>query len=212
MEYGPSSRVDIILANPPFGASVVDGTESNFPAQYRTRSTAELFLFLFIHLLKDGGRAGIVLPDGSLFGEGVISKIREKLLTECNLHTIVRLPSGVFSPYAGVNTNLLFFEKGKPTKEVWYYQMQLPTGLRAYSKTKPIRDEEFEIVKKWWDYRSKNSPNAWKVSIEEIKAKNWNLDFKNPNVGEVEKQFSSKELVERILEKEKNVISLLKKL
>ena len=212
MEYGPSSRVDIILANPPFGASVVDGTEANFPAQYRTKSTAELFLFLFIHLLKDGGRAGIVLPDGSLFGEGVISKIREKLLTECNLHTVVRLPSGVFSPYAGVNTNLLFFEKGKPTKEVWYYQMQLPAGLRAYSKTKPIRDEEFEIVKKWWNSRSKNSPNTWKVSIEEIKARNWNLDFKNPNVGEVEKQFSSKELVGRILEKEEEIQKVINQL
>lgn len=209
-EYGPKERVDIILANPPFGASVVDGTEANFPAQYRTKETADLFLFLFVHLLKDGGKAGIVLPDGSLFGEGIKSKIKEKLLTECNLHTIIRLPTGVFSPYAGVNTNLLFFTKGETTKEVWFYQMQLPTGLRAYSKTRPIKDEEFNVVKEWWNSRSKNSTtNAWKVSIEEIKSKNWNLDCKNPNVMEGPEEFSSKELIEMILKKEDEIKKLL---
>lgn len=196
-EYGPKDRVDVILANPPFGGTVTDGTELNFPAKFRTKSTAELFLFLFVHLLKDGGRAGIVLPDGSLFGEGVIANVRELLMTECNLHTIVRLPPGVFSPYAGVNTNLLFFAKGEPTKEVWYYQMQLPAGLRAYTKTKPITDTEFDVVKDWWGDR-KESDSAWKVSIEEIKAKSWNLDFKNPKGGLVEEEFSSKELIEKI--------------
>ena len=210
-EYGPSSRVDVILANPPFGASVVDGTELNFPTQYRTKETADLFLFLFVHLLKDGGKAGIVLPDGSLFGEGVKSKIKEKLLTECNLHTIIRLPPGVFSPYAGVNTNLLFFTKGEPTKEVWYYQMQLPDGYRAYSKTKPIKDEEFELVKKWWNSRNKNiDKNAWKVSIKEIKDKNWNLDFKNPNVEVAIEEFSSQDLIKIILSKEEEIKNILK--
>lgn len=210
-EYGPSSRVDIILANPPFGASVVDGTELNFPTQYRTKETADLFLFLFVHLLKDGGKAGIVLPDGSLFGEGVKSKIKEKLLTECNLHTIIRLPPGVFSPYAGVNTNLLFFTKGEPTKEVWYYQMQLPDGYRAYSKTKPIKDEEFDVVKKWWNSRNKNTDkNAWKISIKEIKDKNWNLDFKNPNTEAGPEEFSSKELIKTILSKEEEIKNIFK--
>jgi type I restriction enzyme M protein len=208
-DYGPRDRVDVILANPPFGAKVVEGTELNFPSQFRTKETADLFLVLFVHLLKDGGRAGIVLPDGSLFGEGVKSKIKEHLLTECNLHTIVRLPPGVFNPYAGVNTNLLFFTKGEPTKEVWYYQMQLPQGLRAYTKTKPITDREFDVVKEWWNNREEND-FAWKVSIEDIKAKNWNLDFKNPNSGEVEEELGSKELVERILNKEDEIRDLLK--
>lgn len=208
-EYGPKDRVDIILANPPFGGTVTDGTELNFPAKFRTKGTAELFLFLFVHLLKDGGRAGIVLPDGSLFGEGVIANVRELLMTECNLHTIVRLPPGVFSPYAGVNTNLLFFTKGETTKEVWYYQMQLPSGLRAYTKTKPITDKEFDVVKEWWKDRKEND-NAWKVSIEEIKARNWNLDFKNPKGGVVEEEISSKELVERILGREERINKILK--
>ncbi len=215
IDYGPKDRVDVILANPPFGAKVVEGTEMNFPSQFRTKETADLFLVLFVHLLKDGGRAGIVLPDGSLFGEGVKSKIKEHLLTECNLHTIVRLPPGVFNPYAGVNTNLLFFTKGEPTKEVWYYQMQLPAGLRAYTKTKPIQDREFDVVKEWWNNRE-NPPaggdSAWKVSIEDIKAKNWNLDFKNPRGGEVEEELGSKELVERILSKEDQIKDLLEKI
>ena len=208
-DYGPKDRVDVILANPPFGGTVTDGTELNFPTQFRTKETADLFLVLFVHLLKDGGRAGIVLPDGSLFGEGVKSKIKEYLLTECNLHTIVRLPPGVFNPYAGVNTNLLFFTKGEPTKEVWYYQMQLPAGLRAYTKTKPITDREFEVVKEWWNDRVEND-NAWKVSIEDIKARNWNLDVKNPRGGEVEEEVGSKELVARILGKEDEIKGLLK--
>lgn len=208
-DYGPRDRVDAIVANPPFGGMVTDGTELNFPSQFRTRETADLFLVLFVHLLKDGGKAGIVLPDGSLFGEGVKSKIKEHLLTECNLHTIVRLPPGVFNPYAGVNTNLLFFTKGEPTKEVWYYQMQLPAGLRAYTKTKPITDREFEMVKEWWNDRKENEC-AWKVSIEDIKAKKWNLDFKNPHVGEVEEELGSKELMERILSKEDQIKDLLK--
>jgi type I restriction enzyme M protein len=123
----------------------------------------------------------------------------------------VRLPPGVFNPYAGVNTNLLFFTKGEPTKEVWYYQMQLPAGLRAYTKTKPITDREFEVVKEWWNDRVENN-NAWKVSIEDIKAKNWNLDVKNPKGGEVEEEVGSKELVERILGKEEKIKDLLKNL
>jgi type I restriction enzyme M protein len=208
-DYGPKDKVDVIVANPPFGGSVKDGTEKNFPAEFQTKSTAELFLLLFIQLLKTGGRAGIVLPDGSLFGEGVMSRIKEKLLTDCNVHTIIRLPPGVFQPYAGVNTNLIFFEKGKQTKEVWYYQMPLPAGMKQYTKNRPITDGEFEAVKKWWNSRNENSTQAWLVPIADIQAKNWNLDFKNPNVGEVEKEISSKKLVERILEGEDEIKSLL---
>ena len=207
-DYGPKDKVDIIIANPPFGGSVKDGTEANFPADFRTKETADLFLVLFMTLLKNGGRVGIVLPDGSLFGEGVKSRIKEKLLTECNMRTIVRLPPGVFQPYAGVNTNLVFFTKGQPTKEVWYYQMPLPEGLRQYTKNRGITDSEFEPIAKWFKNKKAND-NAWKVSIKEIQERNWNLDFKNPNIGEVEKEYSSKELVERILEKENEIKNII---
>jgi type I restriction enzyme M protein len=136
--------------------------------------------FGFIQLLKKGGRAGIVLPDGSLTGDGVKQRVRQKLLEDCNVHTIVRLPQSVFAPYATVNTNLIFFEKGKPTKEIWYYEHTLPEGQKAYSKTKPIRIEEFEPIKQWWNNR-KESEVAWKVPIQTIIDRNYDLDIKNPN-------------------------------
>lgn len=205
-EYGPKDRVDIIFANPPFGGVVKDGAEKNFPSDFRTKETADLFLVLFIHLLNERGRAGIVLPDGSLFGEGVKNKIKERLLTECNLHTIVRLPQGVFSPYAGVNTNLLFFEKGKPTKEIWYYQLPLPEGLKQYTKGRPITHEEFDPVKKWWSNRKSNG-NAWKVNIKDIK--NFNLDIKNPNKKDGITHKSPDELIEEIKIKENTIQEIL---
>ena len=177
------SRVDVILTNPPFGGMEEDGIESNFPANFRTRETADLFLILVMSLLKDDGRAGIVLPDGFLFGEGVKTRIKEELLGKCNLHTIVRLPNGVFNPYASIKTNLLFFTKSEPTKEIWYFEHPLPEGYKTYNKTKPIRIEEFDLEKAWWEDRKKNQ-YAWRVSIEEIKKRNYNLDIKNPHQAE----------------------------
>lgn len=149
-----AERVDVLAANPPFGGVVGDGMETNFPLNYRTKESADLFLILFIQMLKDGGRAGIVLPDGSLTGDGVKARVRQKLLEDCNVHTIVRLPQSVFAPYATVNTNLIFFEKGKKTKNVWYYEHTLPEGAKAYNKTKPIRIEEFDPIKKMVDKQS----------------------------------------------------------
>lgn len=178
--YGPSDRVDCIVANPPFGGIVADGTEQNFPSLFRTRETADLFLVLMVRLLKDGGRAGIVLPDGTLFAtDGVKGRIKEHLLQECNLHTIVRLPGSVFAPYTSIATNLLFFDKGMPTKEIWYYEHQLPAGRKAYNKTNPIKLEEFRPIKEWWNNRRENE-HAWRVSIDEIKRRNYDLDIKNP--------------------------------
>ena len=182
-DYTPVDRVDVILTNPPFGGNEEDGIELNFPSSYQTRETADLFMTLITHLLKEGGRAAVVLPDGFLFGEGVKTRIKEKLLDECNLHTIVRLPNGVFSPYTGIRTNLLFFAKGEPTEDVWYFEHPYPEGYKSYSKTKPIRIEEFELEKSWWDEREE-SQYAWKVSAEEIKANGYNLDIKNPNTEE----------------------------
>ncbi|MDP3051920.1 MAG: class I SAM-dependent DNA methyltransferase [bacterium] len=207
-EYGPKDRVDVVVTNPPFGGVVAQGTEANFPAEFRTRETADLFLVLIMHLLKDGGRAGIVLPDGSLFGEGVKTKIKKKLLEECNLHTIVRLPPGVFQPYAGVNTNLVFFDKGQPTKEIWYYQLPLPEGIKQYTKNRGITFQEFEPVKKWWDNRKSNG-NAWKVSIKEIEARNYNLDFKNPNGKADLAHKPPAELLDDIVKKENEIGKIL---
>lgn len=187
-EYGPKDRVNCIVTNPPFGGMEEDGIEKNFPKVYQTRETADLFLLLIMHLLKPGGRAGIILPDGSLFGEGVKTKIKEKLLEECNLHTIVRLPNGVFNPYTGIRTNLLFFEKGEPTKEVWYYELKYQEGVKSYNKSRPIDIKEFDVVKEWWGKdtnasrkKRKENESAWKVSIKEIKERNYNLDIKNPH-------------------------------
>ena len=211
IEYGPKDRVDVIIANPPFGASVKDGTEKNFPSDLRTKDTALLFLILFIHLLKPNGRAGVVLPDGVLFGEGVASRIKEKLLAECNVHTIVRLPQGVFSPYAGVNTNLVFFEKGKPTEEIWYYQMQLPEGMRQYTKGRPITHPEFEPVKKWWQKRTEDE-NTWKVSIEQIRERGYNLDFKNPHFNGMDRQLTVEEIKGKIFNLEASIQAIIKDL
>jgi len=196
--YRERDRVDVILANPPFGGIVGDGNETNFPANYRTKESADLFLVLMIHLMKNGGRAGIVLPDGSLTGEGVKQRIREKLLTDCNLHTIIRLPNSVFQPYATVATNLLFFVKGTPTKKVWYYEHRLPEGQKAYSKTKPIRLEEFDPIKQWWNNRQEHDL-SWKVDIKTIIERGYDLDIKNPNRQEETHEYTSAELI-RLLE------------
>ncbi len=188
-------RVDVILANPPFGASVSDGVETNYPAQFRTTESADLFLLLMVRYLKNGGRAAIVLPDGSLTGEGVKQRIREKFLTQCNVHTVVRLPNSVFQPYASVATNLLFFTKGEPTKEIWYWEHKLPEGQKSYSKTKPIRKEEFTSLKAWWNNREETN-HAWKVSFEILKANGYNLDIKNPFIEEAEVTHTTAELLE----------------
>ncbi|MDD5566767.1 MAG: class I SAM-dependent DNA methyltransferase [Patescibacteria group bacterium] len=207
-EYGPKDRVDVIVANPPFGGVVKDGTAGNFPHEFRTKETADLFLVLFMHLLKPTGRAGIVLPDGSLFGEGVKSAIKRKLLEECNLHTIVRLPQGVFNPYAGVNTNLLFFEKGNPTKEIWYYELPLPEGMKQYTKNRGITSTEFEPVKKWWRKRVQNE-HAWKVTIGDIEKRYYNLDFKNPNVNPDLTNKTPKQIIDDLSKKEVEIISII---
>jgi len=222
-EYGQKDRVDVILANPPFGGVVSNNNENNFPQTYRTKESADLFLILMIHLLKIGGRAAIVLPDGSLTGDGVKQRIREKLLKDCNLHTVIRLPNSVFQPYASVATNLLFFIKGEPTKEVWYYEHKLPEGYKAYSKTKPIQLAEFDSLKQWWGKDEsgitnfelrEESEQAWKVDIKTIEANGYNLDIKNPHQPEEEKQYSSAELLDMLhqsFEKSDGLLSALRK-
>jgi type I restriction enzyme M protein len=185
ISWGRSDRVDIVLTNPPFGGREEDGIESNFPQHFRTRETADLFLALIIRLLKPGGRAAVVLPDGSLFGEGVKTRLKEHLMAECNLHTIVRLPNSVFRPYASIGTNLLFFEKGEPTRDIWFWEHRVPEGQKAYSMTRPIRLEHLSDCIDWWGGAERKGreqgERAWKVTAEEIKARNYNLDIKNPH-------------------------------
>jgi len=192
--YKEKDRVNVILANPPFGGIVANNNESNFPTNFRTKESADLFLILMIYLLKQGGRAGIVLPDGSLTGEGVKQRVRQKLLEECNLHTIIRLPNSVFQPYATVATNLLFFDKGQTTKEVWYYEHRLPEGQKSYSKTKTIRLEEFNPIREWWNNRQE-SEISWRVPIQSIIDRGYDLDIKNPNKLEEVHEFTSDELL-----------------
>jgi type I restriction enzyme M protein len=196
-EYSKNDQVDVIITNPPFGGVEEDGIENNFPAEFRTKETADLFLVLVMELLKDGGRAAIVLPDGTLFGEGVKTKIKKKMLEDCNLHTIVRLPKSVFSPYTSISTNVLFLTKGEPTKDIWYFEHKLPTGVKAYNKTKPMRSEEFEVEKKWWSQRQENE-QAWKVSATDVAKNNFNLDIKNPNAP-VEVHDDPEELLEKYM-------------
>src|SRR3989339_29026 len=193
----------------------IRGIEKNFPSEFQTRETADLFLILIMKLLRDEGRCGIVLPDGFLFGEGVKTRIKEKLLSEFNLHTIVRLPNGVFNPYTGIRTNLLFFEKGKPTKEIWYFEHPLPDSYKTYNKGKPINIKEFDLEKEWWNDRENKrfEKNCWRVSFENIEKRNFNLDINNPNGKIEEENLSSKEILEKLeesFEKSKKLIEKIK--
>lgn len=214
-DYTNKDRVKIIVTNPPFGGMEEDGIENNFPATFRSRETADLFLTLIIHLLKQDGRAAVVLPDGFLFGEGIKTRIKEKLLEECNLHTLVRLPNSVFAPYTSIKTNILFLEKGSPTKSIWYYEQQLPEGVKAYNKTKPMRFEEFAACSEWWGGMErkgrKQSEVAWQVNLDEIKERNYNLDIKNPHVGE-QISYDPEELLAQYNEQQQSISDIRQQL
>jgi type I restriction enzyme M protein len=211
VSYTASDRVDVVLTNPPFGGREEAGIETNFPKHFQTRETADLFLALIIRLLKSGGRAAVVLPDGSLFGEGVKTRLKEHLMDECNLHTIVRLPNSVFRPYATVGTNLLFFEKGQPTQDVWFYEHAVTAGQKAYSMTKPIRLEHLEPCAEWWGGEGRadrlQTDVAWRVTAEEIKSRGYNLDVKNPNTL-TEQHADPEELLARLEDAERKVVTL----
>ena len=191
-DYGEKDRVHCIITNPPFGGMEEDGIEQNFPTGLRTRETADLFMAVIIKLLKKHGRAAVVLPDGFLFGEGTKTKLKEMLLNECNLHTIVRLPNGVFNPYTGIKTNILFFTKGESTKEVWFYEHPYPEGVKNYNKSRPMRFEEFQSEIDWWGdeadgFKARKETNqAWKRSVEYLEGRNFDFDDNNPHEDETE--------------------------
>lgn len=213
-EIGDKDRVGIILTNPPFGGEEERGILSNFPEDKQTAETALLFLQLIMRKLKKsvggkrGGRCGMVVPNGTLIGDGVCARIKKELLEEFKLHTIVRLPEGVFSPYTDIPTNLLFFERDGPTREVWYYELPLPEGRKRYTKTKPLRFEEFEPVITWWKDRKEND-HAWKVSIERVVKGGYNLDIRNPR-GRVDfEHMSPDKLADEILKKEQHIAEII---
>ena len=172
-----TERVNCVITNPPFGGMEDDGVGNDYPSDIRTRETADMFLVLIVKklLAVQGGRGAVVLPDGTLFGEGVKAKVKKLLMEECQLHTIIRLPNGVFAPYTGIKTNLLFFTKGKPTDTIWFYEHLYPAGVKSYSKTKPLRVEEFAPIAEWWGTESDGfaarteSEHAWKIDFKTLK-------------------------------------------
>ncbi|HSA02059.1 MAG TPA: class I SAM-dependent DNA methyltransferase [Candidatus Paceibacterota bacterium] len=214
-EIGEKDRVDVILTNPPFGGEEEKGIQGNFPEDKQTAETALLFLQLIMRKLKRQptpagrpARAAVVVPNGTLFGDGVCARIKEELLKEFNLHTIVRLPNGVFAPYTGIPTNLLFFDRSGPTKEVWYYEQPLPEGRKNYTKTAPIQFEEFAGCLAWWKKRTGNA-QAWKVPAKELFANNCNLDRKNPAAKEDIAHLPPEQLAQSILQKEKQIAEIV---
>jgi len=223
-DIGDSERVDIVLANPPFGGEEEKGILNNFPDDKKTAETALLFLQLIMRKLKrkkpnsNGGRAAVVVPNGTLFADGIAARVKKQMLDEFNLHTIVRLGEGVFAPYTDIPCNLLFFEAGGPTNDIWYYEVLPPEDRKKYSKTKPIQQEEFAETLKWWNNRIE-CDNAWKVSRDKVvltdeegKLLNVNLDQKNPNR---KGEFEYKEpavLISSILDKEKLALQLMKEI
>jgi type I restriction enzyme M protein len=220
-EMGDKDRVDVIVTNPPFGGEEERGILSNFPEDKQTAETALLFLQLIMRKLRrpvsgaKPGRCGMVVPNGVLFGDGVCARIKKELLEEFNLHTIVRLPNGVFAPYTSIPTNLLFFERSGPTKEIWYYEQPLPEGRKNYTKTQPLRFEEFAGCLEWWKKREENDL-AWKVPVGDVLKFDEtgglisaNLDIKNPSRKQDFEHLPPEQLTEDILKKEQRIAELM---
>lgn len=228
LEIGDSQRVDVILTNPPFGGEEEVSIKQNFPADTQTAETALLFLQVIMRRLRRpgkgasgaGGRAAVVVPDGTLFADGVAARIKAQLLRDFNLHTIVRLPNGVFAPYTSIPTNILFFDRSGPSKDIWYYQLPMPEGRKSYSKTKPLQFEEFNDCLSWWPVDSRlENEHAWRVSAESVlktaddgSLLSVNLDIKNPHAAEGLMHRSPRELVSELLESERRVLTLLQDL
>lgn len=181
-EYKDKDRFDIILMNPPYGGNEKDGVKINFPVELRSSETADLFISVIMYRLKKDGKAGIILPDGFLFGtDNAKVAIKEKLLKEFNLHTVIRLPHSVFAPYTSITTNILFFNKTCRTKEIWFYRMDMPDGYKNFSKTKPMKLEHFAPVIEWWNNKEEINidgfDKAKKYSVAELAERGYNIDL-----------------------------------
>ena len=203
-EIGERDRVDVVLTNPPFGGEEERGVLDNFPADRRTGETALLFLQLIMRRLKrptataaSGGRAAVVVPNGILSADGVAARVKQDLVEGFNLHTVVRLPNGVFSPYTPIPTNLLFFDRSGPTDSVWYYEHPLPSDRKAYTKTNPVKFDEFTPLLTWWGSRV-DTERAWKVPVSTLRASGYNLDLSNPNRAADPETMPAEDLVDLI--------------
>jgi type I restriction enzyme M protein len=216
-EISDRQRYDVIVTNPPFGGEEEAGVQANFPEGTRTSETALLFLQFIMRSLsrpkgdKPGGRCAMVLPNGPLFATGVAARIKQELLENFNLHTVVRLPNGVFAPYTSIPTNLLFFQRDGPTEEIWYYELPLPEGRKNYTKTKPLRDAEFDECRALWDERPVTE-HSWRVPVADVVANDYNLDLKNPAGQEALVHRAPEELAASILEKEQRISEIVAQL
>ena len=226
-ELGAKDRVDVILTNPPFGGEEEVGIRNNFPADKQTSETALLFLQLIMRKLRKpsgnnstGGRAAVVVPNGTLFGEGVCARIKEELLSEFNLHTVIRLPEGLFAPYTDIAANLLFFDRSSETKYIWFYEVPLPEGRKKYSKTKPMQFAEFADCIKWFDLkRRKENDHAWRVNVSDVlkydaeeSLISCNLDLKNPRGAHALEHLPPEQLVADILAMERRIIEIMEEI
>jgi type I restriction enzyme M protein len=217
-EIGEKERVDVILTNPPFGGEEEKGIQGNFPDDRQASETALLFLQLIMRKLRRQltsarrpARAAVVVPNGTLFGDGVCARTKEELLKEYNLHTIVRLPNGVFSPYTSIPTNILFFDRSGPTTDVWYYEQPLPEGRKNYTKTQPMQFDEFQDCMEWWKNRNEGE-QAWNIPVKELLEANCNLDRKNPR-GKIDfEHLPPDQLADDILRKELRIAELMREI
>ena len=221
-DYEEEDKFDIILMNPPYGGTEKKSVQQNFPTELRDSETADLFMVEILYRLKQNGKVGIVLPDGFLFGnDNTKVAIKKKLMEECNLHTIIRLPGSIFAPYTSIATNLLFFDKTGPTQETWFYRMDLPEGYKAFSKTKPVELKHMQPVIDWWNKREEikdpkddesltDTYKSKKLTIEELSNLNYNLDQCGYPVKE-EVILSPKETMNSFIEKRENLEKQLDK-
>jgi len=213
-EITEKNRFDCIMTNPPFGGQEENTIAKNLPVEMQTTDTALAFLLFIMKSLKKNGRCGVILPNGPLFAGGIAAKIKEEILKNFNLHTIIRLPETVFEPYTTIATNILFFDKNKPTKDIWYYKMKVDERLRGatrgknpkYTKSNPIAYEDFGEIGKWFKNKKENQ-NAWKISVNDIV--DFNLDIKNPLDIEESNGLAPHELIDNIIADEAKTMKLL---
>jgi type I restriction enzyme M protein len=215
-EIAQKDRINVVMTNPPFGGEEEQGIMANFPEATRTSETALLFLQYIMRKLTDHGRCGMVVHDGTLSDTGVGARVKKELLENFDLHTIVRLPKGVFAPYTSIETNLLFFDKDVPTKEIWFYEHALPPERQkmknpCYTKGHPLQYEEFSPLQEWWDNRKENE-HAWRVRVEDVIHSQYNLDVKNPNKAKTEVHRPPEEIIANVIENENKFLETMREI
>ena len=205
LDYTDKDKFDVVLMNPPYGGNEKADIKQHFPNDLMSSETADLFLAVIMYRLKRNGRCAVIIPDGFLFGtDNAKISLKKKLLTEFNLHTIVRMPSSVFAPYTSITTNILFFNNDGPSKDVWFYRLDMPEGIKHFSKTKPMKLEHFNDVIEWWNNRKEIALDGFdksrKYSVAELVEKGYNIDLCGyPH--EEEEILSPKDLIQNYKEK-----------